>query len=437
MGMSRIAAVRFLGLYAPILTAFIIAIARPRMPRMLPSALLSFLWTLPSLLALQLLNLRFGWWDFHAEGALFRGMPLDQYLGWAVLWGLVPIFGFRKIAVCIVVMLFFGLDLILMPACSPLLELRHYWLIGEIVGLCLVLIPSQLLARWTLNDTHLKVRTTLQVFVASGVFLFLIPEIVFGLRRNSGWKPLLSETTWIRNLEFQGVALLGILGLSAVQEFAERGQGTPIPYDPPRHLVISGFYRYIANPMQLSCVLVMIAWSLVLKSLWLAPVGAVSFFYSLGLAAWDEGEDMKLRFGTSWLEYRKNVRPWRFRLQPWHPADRAQACLYVAETCGPCSEVRRWFDSKNPIALKIVGAEDHPTRDLQRMTYDPMDGSNIDEGVRAFARGLEHINLGWAFVGACLRLPGISHFVQVLLDASGLGANMILRRSQAKFSSTD
>src|SRR6266496_4293960 len=189
MGMSRIAAVRFLGLYAPMLTAFIIAIARPRMPRMLPSALLSFLWTLPSLLALQLLNLRVGWWDFHAEGALFRGMPLDQYLGWAVLWGLVPIFGFRKIAVCFVVMLFFGLDLILMPACSPLL----------------VLIPSQLLARWILNDTHLKVRTTLQVFVASGVFLFLLPEIVFGLRRNSGWKPLLYETTWIRNLEFQGV----------------------------------------------------------------------------------------------------------------------------------------------------------------------------------------------------------------------------------------
>ncbi|PYV76791.1 MAG: phospholipid methyltransferase [Acidobacteria bacterium] len=436
--MGRITAIRSLGLYAPILTAFIIAIARPRMPsRMLPAALLGFLWTLPSLLALQLLNLRFGWWDFHVEGALFRGMPLDQYIGWAVLWGLVPILGFRKIAVWWEVALFLTLDLILMPACSPLLELRHYWLIGEFVGLCVVLIPSQLLARWTLNDTHLKVRATLQVFVASGVFLSLIPEIVFALRRDSGWGPLLSQTTWIRNFELQAVLLLGILGLSAVQEFAERGQGTPIPYDPPKYLVVSGFYRYIANPMQLSCVLVMIAWSLVLKSPWLALAGAVSFFYSLGLAAWDEGEDMKLRFGTSWLEYRKNVRPWRFRLQPWHRGDRPQARLYVAESCSPCSEVRRWFDSKNPVALVIVAAEDHPARDLQRMTYDPMDGGNLDEGVRAFARGLEHINLGWAFVAACLRLPGISHFVQILIDASGLGPHMILRRSKAGLSSID
>jgi hypothetical protein len=79
--MGRITAIRFMGLYIPIVGAFAIAITRPRAPRMLPAALLGFLWTLPSLLVLQLLNLRFAWWDFHVEGALFRGMPLDQYLG--------------------------------------------------------------------------------------------------------------------------------------------------------------------------------------------------------------------------------------------------------------------------------------------------------------------------------------------------------------------
>jgi protein-S-isoprenylcysteine O-methyltransferase Ste14 len=428
MDMSRIAAIRFLGLYVPILAAFIIALARARTSRMFAAALLGFLWTWPSLLALQLLNLQFGWWHFHAEGALFRGMPLDQYLGWAVLWGLVPILGFRQIAVWWVVALFFTLDLILMPACRPVVELGANWLVGEFVGLCLVLVPAQLLARWTLNDTHLKARALLQVLVAGGTFLLLIPEIVFALRPGSAWHPLLSEPVWIRNFELQGVALLSVLGVSAVQEFALRGQGTPIPYDPPKHLVVGGFYRYIANPMQFSCVLVIITWSLVLKNPWLALAGAVSFFYSMGLAAWDEGEDMKLRFGTSWLEYRKNVRPWRFRLQPWHSADRVEACLYVVETCGPCSEVRRWFESHNAVALKIVAAEDHASRDLKRMTYDPMDGSKVDEGVRAFARGLEHINLGWAFAGACLRLPGISHFVQILLDANGLGPRSIPRR---------
>jgi hypothetical protein len=224
------------------------------------------------------------------------------------------------------------------------------------------------------------------------------------------------------------MVLLGVLGVSAVYEFAQRGRGTPIPYDPPKSLVISGFYRYIANPMQLSCALVMIAWSGVLMNPWLLMAAAMSVLYSIGLAAWDEGEDMKLRFGRPWLEYRKNVRPWRFRLTPWHAADHPPARLYVAETCGPCSEVRRWFEAKNATALTIMPAEDHPLRDLERMTYDPIDGSDVDEGVRAFARGLEHINLGWAFAGACMRLPGISHFVQILLDASGLEPRTIRRR---------
>ncbi len=73
----------------------------------------------------------------------------------------------------------------------------------------------------------------------------------------------------------------------------------------------------------------------------------------------------------------------------------------------------------------MVAAEDHPTLDLQRITYDPMDGTDVDEGVGAFARGLEHINLGWAFAGASLRLPGIKHLVQILLDGSGLGPRSI------------
>ena len=66
---------------------------------------------------------------------------------------------------------------------------------------------------------------------------------------------------------------------------------------------------------------------------------------------------------------------------------------------------------------------------LQRITYDPMDGTGVEEGVCAFARGLEHINLGWAFAGAFLRLPGISHLVQILLDASGFGPRLIPGRS--------
>lgn len=426
--MGRVAAVRFMGLYVPAVLAFLVVFLRPRQKRIFPAALMGFVWTLPSLLAIQLLNLQFGWWRFNARGGLLRGMPVDFYLGWAVLWGILPILSFGATGILWVSLAFFGIDLALMPACAPVIVLSHRWLIGEVVALALVLVPAQLFARWTLTDTQVRGRAVFHVLAAGSVFLFLIPEIVFAMRPGHRWDALLFQPAWLRNLELQAIALLGIIGVSAVQEFATRGRGTPIPYDPPKQLVVSGLYRYVSNPMQLSCALVISAWGCVLRNPWLAAAGIMSFLYGFGLAAWDEGEDMRVRFGRPWEEYRNNVRNWRPRFTPWHAPDRPAARLYVAETCGPCSEVRRWFESHGTIALQIVAAEDHPTRDLRRMTYDPMDGSEVDEGVAAFARALEHINLGWAFTGVVLRLPGMRHVVQVLLDASGLGPRSIARR---------
>jgi hypothetical protein len=159
----------------------------------------------------------------------------------------------------------------------------------------------------------------------------------------------------------------------------------------------------------------------------------MSFIYGLGLASSDEGADLRKRFGEAWVKYREHVHPWRLRLSPWHDPNRPAARLYVAETCGPCAEVRRWFEKRGAVALEIVAAEDHPARDLERITYDPMDGSETEEGVRAIARGLEHIHLGWAFAGACLRLPGIAYVVQLVVDVSGFGPRVIPRRGAAEF----
>ena len=428
--MNRVVAIRFIGLYLPIVAAFALASARPRTSRLFPACLLGFAWSLPSLLALQLLNLRFQWWQFHAQGGLLRQMPVDLYLGWAVLWGVIPSLAFRRLKIPYVVGIFGALDVLLMPACSPVVVLNHSWLIGEFVAMALVLVPALLFARWTFSATNLSARATMQVLTSGALFLFLVPEIIFAATASNGWNQLVSQSRWLVNLELQFVGLLALAGVSAVQEFALRGEGTPLPFDSPQRLVTSGIYRYIANPMQLSCAVVVAAWGGLIRSPWVALAGVMSFVYSAGLANWDEGADLKVRFGEPWLRYREHVRPWRLRLQPWHDPVLPPPRLYVSETCGPCSEVRRWFIARQAIALEIVPAEDHPARDLDRMTYDPMDGSQPEQGVRAFARGLEHINLAWAFAGAMLRLPGICQLVQLLLDASGLGPRTIPRRNK-------
>jgi len=83
--MGRVAAIRFLGLYVPVIAAFLCFFLRHQSRRIFPAALLGFFWALPGLLALQLLNLYCAWWHFEAQGGVFRGMPVDLYLGWAIL----------------------------------------------------------------------------------------------------------------------------------------------------------------------------------------------------------------------------------------------------------------------------------------------------------------------------------------------------------------
>jgi hypothetical protein len=231
--------------------------------------------------------------------------------------------------------------------------------------------------------------------------------------------PLLSLPSWQRQVALQLIFLLAIPGLTAVQEFALRGRGTPIPYDPPQRLVTSGIYRYVANPMQLSCALVMFAWSALLRNPWLAAAAAVTLAYSAGIAAWDEGQDLGARFGALWQSYRAAVHNWLPRWRPYHAGPAAR--LYIDLSCAPCTQLQRWIEHRQPLGLTIADACRLPYGSIRRMRYDPADNTPPVEGIRALGRALEHLHLGWALAGAALRLPGICQFLQLLIDASGFG----------------
>jgi protein-S-isoprenylcysteine O-methyltransferase Ste14 len=427
--MDRTLLIRALGLYLPTLLAAALVWQKVRTHRQIAALLSGFCWSLCSLLLLQIFNQQFLWWRFHAVGGLIRGMPVDLYLGWALLWGVLPILILPRAPVWMVLGVFLALDLAMMPACAPVIELSHTWLAGEAIALVLVLLPAALFSRWTSDGTQLGYRSLLWAITASSLLLFFVPEIFFALSKHGDWHAFLNTSRSTRNFELQILFLLAVPAFSAVQEFARRGHGTPIPYDPPQRLVVSGLYRYVANPMQTSGVLVFTSWALLLRNPWLLLGGFTIVIYCVGLAAWHEGQSMEERFGEPWRCYRVNVANWMPRWRPWHDPETALPCLYIAEGCGQCSQVRRWLEARHPAALKIVAAEDHPTRNLYRMTYDPMDDTAPDEGVAAFARALEHLNLAWAFVGALLRLPVIYQLAQLLLDASGLGPQLIERRA--------
>jgi protein-S-isoprenylcysteine O-methyltransferase Ste14 len=410
--------VRAGSLYVVVMLTLAIWIIRRRPSRMLLAGLLASLWNLPVLVALNLAAIYFGWWTFNASGGIFLGVPVDFLLAWAWLWGVVPALAFPKMPLGILVMAALAFDVVFMPVMTPVLQLGSEWLVGEAIGLAIGLIPGQLLARWTLHDEHLGGRATLQAIAFSGLMVCLLPASIIAGSKSS-WVSPLARPGWQLSLIVQLLALPALVGLSAVQEFVTRGRGTPVPFDPPRRMVTTGVYAYVRNPMQLSAVVLLLLLGIALQNFWIAIAGVMAHIYSAGLAGWDEDQDLRGRFGADWDAYRRGVRSWVPRMRPWHRTDRSNARLYVAESCGMCSEVGRWFERRRVSGLTIVPAETHASGALTRITYEPADGTRPATGIEAVGRALEHLHLGWALIGSGLRLPLFCQFAQLLVDASG------------------
>jgi protein-S-isoprenylcysteine O-methyltransferase Ste14 len=356
-------------------------------------------------------------------------MPIELLAGWMLCWGALPVLLAPRARLAFVVAAAAGFDLLVMPRCAPVISLGPDWLIGEAIALAICLVPAQLLARWTRDQRHLVGRALLQVSFAASI-LWFVPAIVFRYGDahggGQGWRILLAyDPRWLQ-IALQVVLIAAVPGVSAVQEFVQRGHGTPIPFDPPRRLVTTGIYAYLANPMQLSAACTLLLWGALLRNAWVASSSVMALIYGVGVAAWDEDRDLAARFGDRWRAYRREVHDWRPRWRPYVDPDAGPATLYVASTCGPCSDIAAWVQRRRPRGLRIVPAEQHPTRDLWRITYAAPDGLDAD-GIAALARALEHLHLGWAFAGMVLRLPVIRPCVQRLVDATGGGARHIPR----------
>lgn len=417
--MDRALLIRGLALLVPLMASWLVWRAGQVPPKRALGALLATLFLLPGLLALHVLAGRAGWWSYSAVGGLFVGFPVDLYLGWALLWGALPALALSRAPLVAVLLGLLWLDLVLMPNAEPVVQLGSGWIWGELIGLVALALPAQLLARWTENQARLKARVTMQAIAFGGLMLFVLPAVI--LEASGAFISSISfELAGVRGLGLQLLALPAVLALSAVQEFVERGRGTPLPYDPPCQLVVSGPYRYVANPMSLSMTLLLVGWGIWLGSFWVALAGGMGGVFAAGIARWSEEGDMARRFVDDWRDYRLAVRAWWPR---WRPAESEakDAVLYVAASCAACSQLWRWFERREPIGLTVRPAEEHPSGGLRRLTYEPGDGSERVQGLAALGRGLEHINLAYAWMGFTLRLPVIHPVLQLLTDAVGGG----------------
>ena len=354
------------------------------------------------------------------------GLASGRYLGWLILWGPLAAIALPRLPLLWLAALAIGFDLLYMPRAEPLLTLGDGWLGGEALGVLACLLPAQLLARWTAADRQLKARVALQVIGFTGLLVGVIPTVA--LQQAGGeWRPLSSVRLWQLSLIAQGLALPAIVGLAAVrnlldgQRLAAAVRSAPppghqrplrLPREPDASRGVRAACRAGGHAGQ-----------------WLAS-GRRGARPGLRrrLASWHENTHMRVRFGADWLAYRRGVHVWRPRWRPYVAPHSRPDELYVDLRCGPCAQLGRWLQRRQPRGLRIVSAADYPSRELDRLTFRSADHTCEEQGVAALARALEHIHLGWAVIGWTLRLPVVCQVVQLLVDASGGGPRTVSRR---------
>jgi protein-S-isoprenylcysteine O-methyltransferase Ste14 len=155
----------------------------------------------------------------------------------------------------------------------------------------------------------------------SAVFLVIAPGFVAGL---VPW--------WISHWRFEGPFFglllcriagglligLGLIGLlDSFARFALQGLGTPSPVFPTRHLVVTGLYRYVRNPMYVGVVSAIAGQGLLFGNVRLLEYGALAWLlFHVFVLAYEEPV-LRATFGSEYEVFCKEVPRWIPRLAPW------------------------------------------------------------------------------------------------------------------------
>jgi protein-S-isoprenylcysteine O-methyltransferase Ste14 len=100
------------------------------------------------------------------------------------------------------------------------------------------------------------------------------------------------------------------LALSCILTFARLGKGTPAPFDPPRHLVVGGPYRFLRNPMYVGAAVALTGAALFYESIALALYAGAFLLVTHAFVVWYEEPTLRATFGGEYEGYCRRVRRW-------------------------------------------------------------------------------------------------------------------------------
>jgi len=157
--------------------------------------------------------------------------------------------------------------------------------------------------------------------LGSTIFLFIAPGIV------AGYVPWLI-CKWHVRAPLLGISFFRVLGvllvaaglpvlLDSFARFALQGLGTPAPIFPTQHLVVSGLFRYVRNPMYVAVVMLILGQGLLFGSIGVLEYGiAVWVAFFLFVVIYEE-PTLRRSYGREYEDFCANVPRWIPRLRPW------------------------------------------------------------------------------------------------------------------------
>jgi len=105
--------------------------------------------------------------------------------------------------------------------------------------------------------------------------------------------------------------------LDSFARFAIEGLGTPAPVAPPQHLVITGWYRFVRNPMYVAVLMLIFGQGLLFGSVRVLEYGVIVWLGFFAFVVVYEEPTLRRKFGPQYEEYCLHVHRWILRLRPW------------------------------------------------------------------------------------------------------------------------
>ena len=154
-------------------------------------------------------------------------------------------------------------------------------------------------------------KSLLFLILAPGMVAGYIPLVLLqqGPRIQTGLLALLAAPLWLVG---------GIILLWSFWNFLNEGRGTPAPLDPPKELVVTGFYKYVRNPMYVGVLLILLGHFLWSGFWYIVVYAALAFVIVHLFVTLYEEPTLRMKFGPAYEEYLRRVPRWIPRITRYH-----------------------------------------------------------------------------------------------------------------------